>query len=68
MDATEKNCASPDQRSTDRIASISTEIPAPGPTDEIAISAIELIKLIESGQGNDVNELVNRVLNDRQAA
>ena len=39
-----------------------------GPADEIAISATDLIKMIESGQGTDVNELVNRVLQDRQAA
>lgn len=38
------------------------------PTDKIAISATELIKLIESGQGTDVNRLVNQVLQDRQAA
>ncbi len=49
-----------DRRSTDRQAS--------HPADEIAISAIDLIKMIESGQGTDVNELVNQVLQDRQVA
>ncbi len=46
----------------------STEKHTPHPADEIAISATDLIKMIESGQGTDVNELVNRVLQDRQAA
>ena len=32
----------------------------------VAISALELAKLIESGHGTDVNELVNHVLHDRQ--
>ncbi|MDF1808881.1 MAG: hypothetical protein P1U42_04220 [Phycisphaerales bacterium] len=36
--------------------------------EDIAISATDLIKLIESGQGDDVNELVSRLLQDRQAA
>jgi hypothetical protein len=46
----------------------STARRTPNPTDEIAISAAELLKMIESGQGDDVNELVNRMLQGRQAA
>lgn len=46
----------------------STEQPASTPTDAIAISASELIKMIEAGQGDDVNELVQQVLTGRQAA
>ena len=34
----------------------------------IAISAEELIKSIRSGQGSDVNELIEHVIHGRQAA
>ncbi len=34
----------------------------------VAISAEELIKLIRPGQGCDVNELIDQVIHDRQAA
>lgn len=37
-------------------------------TNEIAISAADLIKMIEAGEGSDVNELVSRMLHERQAA
>ena len=60
MDTNDQLNPSADQSSTDR--------QAPSPTDEIAISAADLIKMIEAGQGTDVNELVNRVLHDRLAA
>ena len=63
MDNNDKLNASADQGSTDQ--------QAPGSHDSlstIAISATELIKMIESGQGSDVNELVNRMIQDRQAA
>jgi hypothetical protein len=60
MITNDKPIPSADQSSTDQLA--------PTPTDEIAISASELVKMIESGQGTDVSELVNRLLHDRQAA
>lgn len=37
-------------------------------TDDIAVSASELIDMIRNGSGNDVNELVRRTLSDRHAA
>ncbi|MFG0246759.1 MAG: hypothetical protein ACF8MF_11995 [Phycisphaerales bacterium JB052] len=37
-------------------------------TDDIAVSATELIEMIRSGEGNDVNDLVSRMLQDRHAA
>ena len=37
-------------------------------TNEIAISAADLIEMIEAGEGSDVNELVSRMLHERQAA
>lgn len=37
-------------------------------TNEIAVSAAELIEMIRSGDGEDVNELVRRTLDDRHAA
>ena len=46
----------------------STDLQVPSPTDAIAISATELIKMIESGEGTDVNEMISQVLRDRQAA
>ena len=46
----------------------STEKQPANPTEGIAISAAELMQMINSGQGDDVNELVNRRLQDRQAA
>jgi len=60
MSTSDSNKQTTDQRSTDHRPTSST--------DEIAISASELIKMIESGHGTDVNELVNRMLHDRQAA
>lgn len=36
--------------------------------DHIAVSAEELLELIRSGEGFDVNELVRRTLLDRHAA
>ena len=36
--------------------------------DRIAVSAEELMELIRSGEGHDVNELVRRTLLDRHAA
>lgn len=60
MEANDMHITSIDRSSTDRLSQ--------SPTDEIAISASELVKMIESGQGTDVNELVNRMLIDRQAA
>ena len=36
--------------------------------EQIAVSAEELMELIRSGQGSDVNELVKRTLLDRHAA
>ena len=38
------------------------------PADQFAVSAHDLLGMIRDGQGNDVNELVNRTLNDRRAA
>jgi len=38
------------------------------PTDDIAVTASELIEMIRSGDASDVNELVQRMLNDRHAA
>jgi len=46
----------------------STDERAQSHAEDIAISASDLIKLIEAGQGDDVNELVSRLLQDRQAA
>ncbi|HCT44960.1 MAG: hypothetical protein CMJ35_00440 [Phycisphaerae bacterium] len=37
-------------------------------TDDIAVSASELIEMIRSGEGGDVNDLVRRMLDDRHAA
>ena len=37
-------------------------------TDDIAVSASELIEMIRSGQSEDVNDLVRRTLSDRHAA
>lgn len=52
-----------------------TKQPTPDPAGEpkrdaeqIAVSAEELMELIRSGQGRDVNELVKRTLLDRHAA
>ncbi len=39
----------------------------PGPADRMGVSADELIEMIQSGQGLDVNELVGRTLDDRRA-
>ena len=58
------NCTT--QSSADRS---STDLQVANPTETnsiVAISALELAKLVESGHGTDVNELVNRVLHDRQ--
>jgi len=60
MDANDMHNTLTDRSSTDRQSQ--------SPADEIAISASELVRMIDSGQGTDVNELVNRVLIDRQAA
>ncbi len=60
MNTNDKINTSADQRSTEKQTFT--------PTDEIAISASELIKMIEAGQGDDVNELVQQVLTGRQAA
>lgn len=38
------------------------------PDDLFAVSAHDLLGMIRNGQGNDVNELVNRTLSDRRAA
>ena len=37
-------------------------------TDEIAVSATDLIEMIRSGNGTDVNALVRQMLDERQAA
>ena len=37
-------------------------------TDQIAVSAEDLVRLIHSGQGDDLNELIRQTLNDRLAA
>lgn len=37
-------------------------------TDDIAVTASELMELIRSGNGMDVNDLVRRTLGDRHAA
>ncbi len=63
MDTNDKLNPSADRSSTDQ------QVQGPSDIDSISlISASELIKLINSGQGTDVNELVNQVIHDRQAA
>lgn len=63
MDTKDTLNPSADRSSTDQ------QVQSPSGIDSISlISASELIKLIESGQGTDVNELVNKVIHDRQAA
>ena len=37
-------------------------------TDRIAVSAEDLVRLIHSGQGDDLNELIRQTLDDRLAA
>lgn len=53
--------SSDDLRSTDQPAAHSS-------THEIAISAADLVRMIEAGEGSDINQLVTRMLHERQAA
>ena len=52
----------------DRSSTEGIDAAAPESDLLVAISAEELIKLIRSGQGSDVNKLIEQVIHERQAA
>ena len=63
MDPKDTQHLDPDRRSTER-----DELPVLNLDSLVAISATDLIEQMRSGQGQDVNELINRAIQDRQAA
>ncbi|MGV6813463.1 MAG: hypothetical protein ACWA5W_00475 [Phycisphaerales bacterium] len=63
MDPKDTQHVDPDRRSTER-----DESPVLNLDSLVAISATDLIEQMRSGQGQDVNELINRAIQDRQAA
>ena len=63
MDPKDTQHLDSDRRSTER-----EELPVLNLDSLVAISATDLIEQMRSGQGQDVNELINRAIQDRQAA
>jgi hypothetical protein len=66
MDNLATNITSAEPKMVDQESSDSK--PTSSATDAIAISATDLIRMINDGHGSDVNDLVSRMLHDRRAA